>query len=132
MVRFSLLNQVRDPVFIMALLRSPWVPLPHWPDERPGPDAGTACQQTENKAVKTHAVYVQFVGEREKKTVLKGNDGAVEFEASMCILFTHTIGGGFLFYYKLNACQEIKKIINPNDYNEAQLNVIYTETHIVL
>lgn len=35
---WSLLNQVREPVFIVALIQSPWVPLPHWPDERPCSD----------------------------------------------------------------------------------------------
>lgn len=32
------LNQEGESVFIMALIQNPWVPLPHWPDERPCPD----------------------------------------------------------------------------------------------
>lgn len=32
-------------------------------------DAGTACQQTENKAVKPHAVYVE---KKEERTRVKG------------------------------------------------------------
>lgn len=32
-------------------------------------DAGTACQQTENKAVKPHAVYVEFKKKEERNRV---------------------------------------------------------------
>ena len=52
-------------------------------------DAGTVRQQTENKAVKPHAVYGEFGGKKSsEETVSKGNDGVDgEFEEhiSFCL-----------------------------------------------
>lgn len=42
-------------------------------------DAGTERQQTENKAVKPHAVYVEF-RKRRRETVSKGNDGVIKIK----------------------------------------------------
>lgn len=42
-------------------------------------DAGTAERQTENKAVKLHAVYVEF-RKREGRKCVGGSDRVVTFE----------------------------------------------------
>lgn len=38
-------------------------------------DAGTACQQTEKQAVKPHAVYVEFRGEKRRGEVKNNVEG---------------------------------------------------------
>lgn len=77
-------------------------------------DAGTACQQTENQAVKPHAVYVAFKRKKETgrgtKTVLKGSDGVVKIWSNYAY-FIYPHHHGVLFDF---ICQEIEN--NPNDH----------------